>query len=231
MLLTDKPGVPALGYHSDSLLPTVLHNLADLFHRLGLDDDLPLPVILVHPIIVERSQVVLARRPVEGGHERRRSGQERSKVGYIGFRQLSIGGRSRWEGRGESDLGGSADREDGSGGRPGRSDRPTGESERGSLHYEMCYMLRSDVTRSFSVDLSGKSDGEQGSYTLFRPSSPNFCPARSSLPPEVARACRSLNKEPERERESVKQSSSSSPSSTIPHHRLPLAIDQSSLRS
>ena len=57
----DKSGITTLGYDSDPFVPTILHDLADLFHRLGLDDDLTLSMVLVHPVVIERSQIVLAR--------------------------------------------------------------------------------------------------------------------------------------------------------------------------
>lgn len=57
--LTDKSSVTTLRHHGDSLFVAILHDGTDLFYSLGLDNDLAMTMIFVHPIIVEWGQVIL----------------------------------------------------------------------------------------------------------------------------------------------------------------------------
>ncbi len=86
--LTDQPGVTALRHDRESLLVAILHHRRDLLGRLGLDNDLALAVILVHPVIVERLEVIGRRRLVEGGQQRRRAREERAEVRDVLPRRL-----------------------------------------------------------------------------------------------------------------------------------------------
>ena len=56
--LTNQTRVATLGDNGETLLVAVRHDLAELLRRLGLDDDRAVPMVLAHPVIVVRVQLV-----------------------------------------------------------------------------------------------------------------------------------------------------------------------------
>ena len=55
---TNQACVATLGDNCQALLVAVGHDLAELLGRLGLDDDRAIPMVLAHPVIVVRVQLV-----------------------------------------------------------------------------------------------------------------------------------------------------------------------------
>lgn len=56
--LTNKTSVSALRNDSNVVLVAVLHDARHLLGSLGLNDDLAVTMVLVHPVVVEVGQVV-----------------------------------------------------------------------------------------------------------------------------------------------------------------------------